>query len=235
MGLFQTIKSNWKKSEAAVVIQNLLEHQARHSLFGFAADPAKIANELVARIWDAKPDIFDGNFGQRPHKISVAAIALASAIENLPSTNSHYYAFAIALGQVLQEWETNGSFYPLNSIDNRLLNTALQTFSSLADDSQVADQVVAKTSDTQKKRMDNPKEGIVYLKKFPYVRFEDWFRVYKRSAAKVNDALKPTNGVYLLDLVEDAPLRRAFADKVDPRTLGMHYAKTFDMFKMRVR
>lgn len=119
MGLFGAVKSNWKKSEAAAVVQNLLEHQAKHGFFN--SDPAQTATFLIAKVWDSKPDIFNGKFGQRPHKMSVAAIALSSAIDNLSPQNDNYSSLIIALGNLLQEWETNGSLYPLNSIDNELL------------------------------------------------------------------------------------------------------------------
>ena len=53
MGLFSGVKSRYKKSEAAVVIQKLLEHQANIGLFDL--DPAKVANMLIAVVWSTKP------------------------------------------------------------------------------------------------------------------------------------------------------------------------------------
>ena len=45
MGLFSGIKSRYKKSEAAVVVQKLLEHQANVGMCDL--DPRKTANKLV--------------------------------------------------------------------------------------------------------------------------------------------------------------------------------------------
>lgn len=58
MGLFSGIKNTYQKSIAAVVVQNLLEHQAKAGIFD--GDPASVANKLVAEVWDHKPDIFNG-------------------------------------------------------------------------------------------------------------------------------------------------------------------------------
>ena len=85
MALFRGIKSTYKKSEAAVVVQNLLEHQAKAGLFNL--DPASIATKLVAAAWKQKPDVFDGLFGQRPHKITVAAFAFANGMYLLKIIN----------------------------------------------------------------------------------------------------------------------------------------------------
>jgi hypothetical protein len=131
-GGFSGIKSTLKKSEAAVVVQNLLEHQARAGMF--PADPAKVANKLVLAVWSQKPDMFDGKFGQRPHKISVAAAALANGIFNLDEDNPNRTGLVLALGNLLSEVEVNGRLYPLSSIDHQLLEMAMSTFSELADE-----------------------------------------------------------------------------------------------------
>ena len=63
MGLFTGLKSNWMKSEAAVVIiQNLLEKQSNFGTCNL--DAAKVANLSVGKAWETMPDVFNGNFGQ---------------------------------------------------------------------------------------------------------------------------------------------------------------------------
>ncbi len=227
MGLFGSVKSNWKKSEAATVVQNLLEHQAKYGFF--TSDPAKTATLLIAKVWDSKPDIFNGKFGQRPHKLSVAAIALSSAVDNLSPQNDDYSSLVIALGNLLQEWETNGTLYPLNSIDNELLKTSLQTFIEVSNNQGTDSEEMSKDISSVN---NNREEGIVYQENFKYTNFEDWMQIYKDSAASVNNALKPSDGLYLIDLMEEEPLRRAFDDKVDPKTLGVHFGENFDIMSM---
>jgi len=130
MALFSGIKSTYKKSEAAVVVQNLLEHQAKAGLFEL--EPASLANKLVATVWDQKPDVFDGKFGQRPHKITVAASALANGIHLFGDDDPNGYALILSLGNILSELEVNGRLYPLNSLDLKLLEDAASTFAGIA-------------------------------------------------------------------------------------------------------
>lgn len=132
MGLFGAIKNPYKKSEAAVVVQNLLEAQARAE--NFDLDPASYANQLVAAIWDQKPDVFDGKFGQRPHKLTVAAAALAHGIQQLDSSDDNWPSLVLSLGNLLSELEVNGQLYPLNSLDHCLLRVAVSAFENAANE-----------------------------------------------------------------------------------------------------
>jgi len=138
LGLFSGLKSNYKKSEAAVVVQKLLESQA--NLGFFSKDPAFTANTLVAAAWDYKPDIFDGKFGQRPHKISVAAYAIANGIPTHASNRETQLALFISLGNILSELETNGRLYQFNNTDQYLLESATSIYMSEANRSSITTQ-----------------------------------------------------------------------------------------------
>lgn len=122
MGLFDWVRNTWRKSKAAVVVQNLLEFQVQNGLSDL--DPAKTANKLVGAVWDSKPDLFSGKFGQRPHKISVAAAALVQGLHEYPSGNPENGPIVLALGMLLQEVAVNGRLYPFNSLDGTLLEAA---------------------------------------------------------------------------------------------------------------
>ena len=142
MRFFSGIKSTYKKSEAAVVVQNLLEHQAKAE--NFDLDSVSYANKLVTAVWGQKPDIFNGKFGQRPHKFTVAALALANGIDQLEETDPNWQALVLSLGNILSELEVNGRLYPLNSLDHQLLETAVAVFTKIANEepmtySEVAD------------------------------------------------------------------------------------------------
>ncbi len=132
MGIFGGIKNTYKKSEAAAVVQNLLEHQASVGLFSL--DPAKLATKLTGAVWDSKPDVFNGKFGQRPHKITVAASALASGIGLFDVSDLNRNALVLSLGNLLSELETNGRLYPLNSLDHQLLEASISTFTEIVEE-----------------------------------------------------------------------------------------------------
>jgi len=124
--MFSFIKDTYKKSEAAVVVQSLLERQqATGKVLG---DPAKIASELVAKVWDYKPDVFNGTRAGRPHKMSVAAYALANAASDSVGDRDTQLTYLIALGSVFIDLNLGNSPYSLNAIDNQLIQLSLETY-----------------------------------------------------------------------------------------------------------
>jgi len=215
MGFFSGIKSTYKKSEAAVVVQNLLEHQANSLIALFTLDPAQCANKLIEVIWNTKPDMFDGKFGQRPHKITVAAAALANGINLFEDGDSNRSAVILSLGNLLSEIETNGRLYPLNGIDNLLLEEAMSTFVEITEE---YSDITA--SDEINQMMASPE----------FSTWEDWYKAYKVEAGKENSQLKPSDdGGSLLDFMMHEPLERAFKNGVDPRPLARKFAAEFDI------
>ena len=214
MGLFSGIKSTYKKSEAAVVVQNLLEHQAKVGFLDL--DPAKLANKLVEVVWDSKPDVFDGKFGQRPHKITVAASALANGIELFEDGDLNRDALVLSLGNILSELETNGRLYPFNSLDHQLLDASISIFAEIAKESSKS--IFAEMA----------KE--LSMASSEHSTWEEWYWVFKMEAGKENPQLEAIEkGISLIDLMEHEPLKRAFRDGVDPKSLAKDFAAQFDI------
>lgn len=137
MGFFSGIKSTFKKSEAAVVVQNLFEIQAKAGIFQH--DPAKIATHLVASVWDQKPDIFDGKFGVRPHKLAVAAVALGNGFYVFESERPLRASCLIALGEILKTIGVNGSLFQFSNVDHTLFDSAMQMFTEEAESSEASE------------------------------------------------------------------------------------------------
>jgi hypothetical protein len=210
MGLFSGIKSTYKKSEAAVVVQNLLEHQANNGFFDL--DPALWANKLVAAVWDQKPDVFDGKFGQRPHKLTVAASALAIGVYSFEKNDFNRQAMVLSLGNIFSELEVNDGLYPLNSLDHQLIEAAASIFADIASE-----------FSNIRAREDKPITR-------NYETFDEWYAVFKRVAGEVNPQLKvDENNNSLLDFMEHEPLRRAFRDALEPKSLARDFARQFDI------
>lgn len=202
MGLVSGAVSLLKKAEAAVVVQNLLEHQVRARTFNL--DPKEVAGDLVRRVWDTKPDMFNGSFGQRPYKIAVAAAALAYGISTSETSDANRAGLILSLGNVLAELETNGSLYPLNGIDHTLIESAGAVFMGA----------------TRKFQKSNAEF---------YPSFEEWYAEFKEEAGALNPQLRVDEGRSLLDFMDLGPLRLAFRDKVEPRKLAAEFAKQFDI------
>jgi len=120
MGLFGNLGSSWRKAKASTLIVNVLnEYKTLNPLF--SADIHGSANVFVQNIWDKRPDVFNGKFGQRPHKITTATMALANAVNEIPDESSNKSGVIWALGFFLEEIEINGRLYPFNSLDWQLI------------------------------------------------------------------------------------------------------------------
>lgn len=215
MGLLRGVKNTYKKSEAAVIVQNLLEMQAKMGMLDL--DPASTANKLIEEVWSESPHLFDGRFGQRPHKLSVAAAAFARAVDRLGDNDPVMYVFMIAMGNIMNEVSTNGRLYPFNSVDIQLLEAASGIFASVSE------------------RVEQSPMGqdIDHLLSQGELDWDDWISRYKEEAGKHNSSLAANEqGFSLIDIMDDEPLRRAHRDGVEPRSLGRDFAAQFDPLKM---
>ena len=218
MGIFGSIKSVYKKSEAAVVAENLLVMQANSGVLEL--DPGKLASDLVEAVWNTKPDVFDGKFGQRPHKIIVAASALAHGIEAFDADDFNRNALILSLGTILSEMEKNRRLYPLNSLDHQLLDESISVYSAVATDF-LGSAVTAGEGDSSQSNEESGWEG--------------WFKVFREEAGKWNPELEVNEeGNSVIDFMEHEPLKRACRDGVDPRTLARDFAKQFDISRFGV-
>jgi hypothetical protein len=212
MGFFNDAKSVYKKSEAAVVVQNLLEHQAKIGLLDVNAQ--QLANRLVTLVWEQKPDIFDGKFGQRPHKISVAAAALANGLDQFAKGDTNRSALVLSLGTVLSEIETNGRLYSLTGVDQTLIEAAAMIFSDAVKETE---------------SRDSQRQPQASRTRTSYASFESWYAEFKTIAGKTNPQLAQSDGKSLLDFMDHEPLRRAYRDGVSPATVAVPFAKSFDI------
>ncbi len=64
---------------------------------------------------------------------------------------------------------------------------------------------------------------------FPYKTFETWYAAFKQGAAEENPQLEISgDGRSLLDFMDHTPLREAFSDLIEPRSLGRSFAAQYD-------
>lgn len=209
MGIFTEFKSTYKRSESTLLLKSAFDH---HKAMGLLenVNTEKLAERLVSDVWQSKPDVFDGAFGQRPHKISVAAAALAYSLDNLPLKKNGQIRLAIEcnLGNILNEIRTNGKLYPLNSLDWVLIESALETL----------------TNQTQEPKTESSNTYFKY--------YGEWLICFKRAAAQFNSQLElDEDGSSLIDFMDQSPLRRAHSEGVDPSFLAKSFAEQFEINK----
>lgn len=124
--MFGAVKQMLQLSAASVVAQNLLEQQQRTGLFDI--DPKALSNRLVALTFGHEPDLVNGKRGPKPHKMSMAAVALAQGMRELDRNSDDYMACFLAVGVILMEMEENGGKYPLTGKDAQFLELARREY-----------------------------------------------------------------------------------------------------------
>lgn len=136
MGLFSGIKNAYRKGEAVAVVQNALERLRKGGLFVSipgVIDTPKMAKMLVETAWNYNPDLFSGASGERPHKLSVAAYALAAGVDRLEAENPLRPILSIALNNIMKELQKGDWLDSLSDVDNFLLEEALGVFQAVVE------------------------------------------------------------------------------------------------------
>jgi hypothetical protein len=118
-----------RKSQAAVVVQRLLEQQVAHGLLSPEPSPHTLANKLVEVVWDRNPNVLASG-GELPHKLSLAAAALSSGVNALARSGEREPMLALltSLGAVLTELVATGDRLGLHAVDLYLVDQAESVF-----------------------------------------------------------------------------------------------------------
>lgn len=136
MGQLNIVKWGYGKSEAVEIIRKLLGRQRKAGMS--ENDSAILAAQLVEVVWEegwgtsADSAAHLQSQSPKPHKLSVAAYALAQGFQSLPEPELHLRTVTIALSNVLAEIEVNGN-YALNSFDEQLIKASRQIFAKMLD------------------------------------------------------------------------------------------------------
>ena len=120
--MITAIVSLYHKSQADVVLSNLLS--SKMGLLGaqLPFEIRKVTGEMIEHIWDVYPDVFNGKFGKRPHRIITAFYALATNINILNKYGTDYFILMVScLKKVNDEISVNGDLYGFNSVDTFLI------------------------------------------------------------------------------------------------------------------
>lgn len=123
MGFFSGVEAAVRKSEAAVVIQKLLERQIACGLL--EVEPRALANKLVQVVWDRNPQLFNDANAKLPNKLALAAAALSSGVNALRTGDrSDQLALVTCLGFVLMDLIASEGRHSLSSLDLYLIDQA---------------------------------------------------------------------------------------------------------------
>lgn len=126
MSLLSQIVDTFHKSRAAALVQGLFQVQASRGFF--LLSPSESANELVSKAWALQPDVYDGRRGVRPHRVALAAAALAGGWDHFSGNRAAQVAVMVCLSEILQDVQTKRPAYNLSSLDDALFDIVFQEF-----------------------------------------------------------------------------------------------------------
>lgn len=121
--MFGSLRTAMRLSLASVVVQNLLEEWHRTGLYDF--DPKALSSKLVARAYAQDEAQFNGKKGPKPHRIAVAAVALAQGMRDYDQSSDEHSACYLSIGSIMLDMERNGQNYPLTGKDRQFLSLAM--------------------------------------------------------------------------------------------------------------
>lgn len=120
------ILTNFRLSQAAAIVQNLLElHGTGTEIQG---TEAQVATKLVARAFDEQPKLFGGKQGRRPHKLATAATALGLGAKRMTDHPASQQVLTLALGTLLLEIAGKPEKYAFSGNDHLLFDLASRSF-----------------------------------------------------------------------------------------------------------
>lgn len=128
--MFKGIKDNWKKAEAAAVIEAALTDMRQAGTYD--RDPAKGANAIVQKAWETQPEIFDGRSGVRPHKLTVAIVSMSMMVENMNPESDYFTPFMVSLGVMLQGAAANATQLGFTRTDEHLIEQVAGIYERLS-------------------------------------------------------------------------------------------------------
>lgn len=123
------LKVFYKKCITAALIQELVER--RQGLFINVNNSGMLARQIVLDAWKEKPDIFNGKYGNYPHKISTAAYALSLAMKTYSHETPEFMMAMLSLSDILNEVSTHGDLYPFTLLDLSLIDEAIENCSQI--------------------------------------------------------------------------------------------------------
>ncbi|WP_430390433.1 hypothetical protein [Dyella sp. 20L07] len=129
MGLFEAMGVSLNRAQATATIEQLLDRQVEYGVLD--GHPRTLAEHAVSQVWTLKPALFEGKIGPRPHKLAIAAIALAAAARSEAYRGNEILqgSYTLALGFILDEIAGQAGQQPFQDVDLRLFDIAATTLS----------------------------------------------------------------------------------------------------------
>ena len=120
MGLFTEIGNIWAKSNSAIIVENYLR---QHEPSLPPEDSKAMASICVNKSWEIYPDVFDGKYGQRPHKIVIALVGMTQVINSTERNHQSFQLMLLSTVNLYRDILANSELLPLKNIDYKMIET----------------------------------------------------------------------------------------------------------------
>lgn len=213
MGLLKFAKVVKHKMAAAVVMKDYLNHEFIRG--NLKTDPVNITQIMLDKTWKTMPDVFNGSFGQFPHKLAVVSLALTSHVNSAKKRNEDWLGVFCAARNVMDEVYTNKVFYNFSEVDELLIQKSIENLTEAAE----------KLSEGKLKReceTDNKSVG--------FNSWQEWIDIFKLRCSEINIQLEldENNGSFV-DYMDQTPLRQAYNEGIDPVEIADDFAPSFNL------
>ena len=111
--LFVPIRDRYRIASAALILKNLMDATWQFD----QEDTRKYSNLILCQTWAKRRQIFNGSFGNEPHRIATALYCLAEYTVTNELSIDEKMAFSIICGNLIEQIIANGKLYGLNNVD----------------------------------------------------------------------------------------------------------------------
>lgn len=157
MSLFSFFSNLLAKAKASIIVENLLIIQ--NERFNFDDNISKTSQELINQVFESMPDVYEGKFGVRPHKITIAIAALAEGLNKINVENKLFTPYLLSLATALNEVEINSGFYSFTNIDYTLINTSVKILEQKEREFELKNKDILDNFDFLSKNLNSKKES----------------------------------------------------------------------------
>jgi hypothetical protein len=140
--IFKKLKNVYKIAEAAAILEKVFEQRTpRHLNVG---NYSLLARDVIQDAWKANEDLFSGQLGMRPHKVTVCLWSVVYAIEQVEFLGDKYQALAFSFAAITHDIERFGHSYDLSGVDEVLQTDALRRHSRHVKETEMLTETLSK-------------------------------------------------------------------------------------------
>ncbi len=118
MGIITELGNIWVKANSAIIVQNYLRQKEPDLSPQASKEMSKIC---INKCWEIYPDVFNGTFEQRPHKIITALVGMVQVLNSTERDNQSFKLIFLATINLYRDILTNDVSSIFSNIDYKMI------------------------------------------------------------------------------------------------------------------